>query len=99
MCKYLCQRFLLQQLKKKKLTGRLRRKNLSVMNWIVDTLRTYPELAIFLTMGIGFWIGNKKFGSFSLGAVTSVLLTGVLVGQLKIDISPNVKAVFFLLFL
>jgi len=42
-----------------------------LMNCSVDTLRTYPELAIFVTMGIGFWIGNKKFGSFSLGAVTS----------------------------
>jgi putative transport protein len=69
------------------------------MHWIIDTLRHYPELAIFFTLGAGFWIGGKKFGSFSLGAVTSVLLVGVLVGQLKIDISSNVKSVFFLMFL
>ncbi|MEO8771117.1 MAG: aspartate-alanine antiporter [Ferruginibacter sp.] len=69
------------------------------MQWLIDTLRTHPELALFFTLGVGFWIGNKKFRGFSLGAVTSVLLVGVLVGQLKIDISTDVKSVFFLMFL
>ena len=69
------------------------------MNWLIDTLRNHPELAIFFTLGAGFWIGNKKFRGFSLGAVTSVLLVGVLVGQLKINISTDVKSMFFLLFL
>ncbi|MDE7375859.1 MAG: aspartate-alanine antiporter, partial [Muribaculaceae bacterium] len=70
-----------------------------IWKWIVDTLRTYPELAIFLTIGLGFWIGKWKFKSFSLGTVTSVLLVGVLVGQLDIPISGPLKSVFFLLFL
>lgn len=70
-----------------------------LLHWLINTLRTYPELAIFFTLGAGFWIGKKKLGNFSLGAVTSVLLIGVLVGQLKIDISSNVKSVFFLMFL
>jgi putative transport protein len=69
------------------------------MEWIVQTLREYPEIAIFLALAIGFWFGNLKFGSFSLGVVTSVLLAGVLIGQLKIEISPNVKSTFFLMFL
>ena len=69
------------------------------MEWIIATLRTYPELAIFFTLGAGFWLGSRKLWGFSFGAVTSVLLVGVLVGQLKIDISPNVKSVFFLMFL
>ncbi len=69
------------------------------MNWFIETLRSHPELPIFLTLGIGYWIGNLKFRGFSLGAVTSVLLVGVLVGQLKIDISTDVKSMFFLLFL
>lgn len=70
-----------------------------IWKWIVDTLRSYPELAIFLTIGLGFWIGKWKFKSFSLGTVTSVLLVGVLVGQLNIPISGPLKSVFFLLFL
>jgi putative transport protein len=67
--------------------------------WLVETLRTYPEIAIFLTLGMGFWIGQFKIGSFGLGVVTSTLLAGVLVGQLGITISPNVKSTFFLMFL
>ncbi|MGZ4962403.1 MAG: aspartate-alanine antiporter [Limisphaerales bacterium] len=69
------------------------------MEWIIQTLRQYPEIAIFLALAIGFWFGNLKFGSFSLGVVTSVLLAGVIIGQLKIQISPNVKSTFFLMFL
>jgi putative transport protein len=69
------------------------------MEWIFGVLRKYPELAIFLTLGVGYWIGAKKFKGFSLGAVTGTLLVGVLVGQLNIQIAPIVKQVFFLLFL
>src|SRR5688572_14122073 len=69
------------------------------MHWLTNTLQTYPEIAIFLALAIGFWFGNLKFGSFSLGVVTSTLLAGVLIGQLNITISPNVKSTFFLMFL
>src|SRR4051794_34456639 len=69
------------------------------MQWIIQTLRDYPEIAIFLTLALGFWFGNLKFGAFRLGVVTSVLLAGVLIGQAKIIISPNVKSTFFLMFL
>lgn len=69
------------------------------MNWLIDTLREYPSLAVFLTIGIGFYIGKLKFKSFSLGTVTSVLLVGVLVGQLNIPVPGPLKEVFFLLFL
>ncbi len=68
-------------------------------DWIIDTMRTYPSIPIFLTIGIGFWIGKLRYKTFSLGTVTSVLLVGVLVGQLNIPISGPLKSVFFLLFL
>ena len=70
-----------------------------VMNWLFNTLRGNPEIAIFLALAIGFYVGGLKFGKFSLGNVTGVLLAGVLIGQLNITISPNVKSVFFLMFL
>lgn len=69
------------------------------MEWIIHLLRQHPELAIFLTLAAGFWIGKLKIKQFSLGVVTSVLLVGVLVGQLDITINEPVKSVFFLLFL
>ena len=69
------------------------------MDYIVSALRQNPELAIFLTVAIGFLIGRVRFGSFSLGIVVGCLLAGVLVGQLDIKVSPLVKTVFFDLFL
>lgn len=69
------------------------------MEWIIHLLRQHSELAIFLTIAAGFWIGKMKIKQFSLGIVTSVLLVGVLVGQLNITIEEPVKSVFFLLFL
>ncbi len=69
------------------------------MNWIFDTLRATPELAIFLTLALGFALGRIRIGKFSLGSVTGVLLMGVLVGQLNIPIPATVKSTFFLIFL
>jgi putative transport protein len=69
------------------------------MTWLFDTLRQYPEIAIFLALALGFWLGQMRFGKFSLGVVTSTLLAGVLIGQIGITISPHVKSVFFLMFL
>lgn len=52
-----------------------------VLEMLPDTLRRYPELAIFLTVGAGFWIGSVKFGSISLGAVIDALFAGLVIGQ------------------
>src|SRR5215510_16492911 len=70
-----------------------------MLRYIAHALREYPEIAIFLTLALGFWLGKFKIGKFSLGVVTSTLLAGVLVGQLNITIPPLVKSVFFLMFL
>ncbi|MDE5876650.1 MAG: aspartate-alanine antiporter [Muribaculaceae bacterium] len=72
---------------------------MNIIHWLVQTLRDNPAIAIFLTIGLGFWIGKFKYKSFSLGTVTSVLLVGVLVGQLDIPVPGPLKQVFFLLFL
>jgi len=69
------------------------------MEWILKTLRDTPELAIFLTLALGFAIGQVKIKGFGLGSVTGVLLMGVLIGQLDITISATVKSTFFLIFL
>src|SRR6202047_862887 len=63
------------------------------------TLRQHPELALFLTLAIGFYLGRFKVAGFSIGSVTGVLLTGLLIGQANIPISPAIKSVFFLFFL
>lgn len=69
------------------------------MEWFVNTLKHYPEIAIFLSLGMGYWIGGKSFKGFSLGAVTGTLLAGILVGQLGITVTGPVKSFAFLMFL
>ena len=69
------------------------------MDYIVLALQQNPDLAIFLTLAIGFLVGRVKFGSFSLGIVVGTLLAGVLIGQLDIKVPAIVKTVFFDLFL
>ncbi|MDE7349943.1 MAG: aspartate-alanine antiporter [Muribaculaceae bacterium] len=69
------------------------------MEYIIDLLRENPTIPLFLTLGIGFWLGGLKIKSFSLGPVTATLLVGVLIGQLDIPIAEPLKTVSFLLFL
>ncbi len=69
------------------------------MTYIVQALQNNPELAVFLTLAVGFLIGRLKFGSFSLGIVVGTLFAGVLIGQLDIKVPGIVKTIFFDLFL
>ena len=69
------------------------------MEWITELLRAHPEMAIYLTLGLGFLIGRIHIRGFSLGIVTSVLLVGVLVGQLNISMTGALKQTAFLVFL
>ncbi len=70
-----------------------------MFDWFADTLRHYPEIAIFLALAIGYYVGGFSYRGIGLGAVTSTLLAAVVIGQLGITISPPLKAVFFLMFL
>lgn len=72
---------------------------MALWNWFADALRAAPELAVFLALAIGFWIGAIKFGKINLGAVTGTLLAGVVIGQIGIEISPQIKSIFFIMFL
>src|SRR6186713_98971 len=70
-----------------------------MITWFLNTLRQYPEIAIFLTLAVGFYFGKFKFKGIGLGAVTATLLAGVLIGQLGITISQPLKSTVFLMFL
>jgi putative transport protein len=69
------------------------------MDWAVGVLRHYPELAVFLVLGLGAWIGGVKLGGVNLGTPTGALFVGLLVGQLEIPVSGTAKSVLFMLFL
>lgn len=70
----------------------------------MDSLRgsfaTYPELAVYLALGLGFWLGNRQFRSFSLGGTTGSLLAGLFLGLLfPIPPLAAAKSLVFPLFL
>src|SRR5881392_2711575 len=69
------------------------------MNYLTHALRQHQELAVFLTLAIGFFIGRLRIGTFSLGTAVGTLLAGVAIGQLNIQVPAVVKYVFFDLFL
>lgn len=70
-----------------------------MFTYIAETLRANPQLAIFVTLAIGYYVGALRFGSFSLGAVTGTLLAGIVIGQIGIEVSGQVKSIFFIMFL
>lgn len=70
------------------------------MEWLTITLQKYPELAVYLAVGIGYWIGRFRVGGFSLGSVTGSLLAGVATGYLfEVPVASMAKSTLFLLFL
>jgi len=70
-----------------------------MIDWFLAGLRSNPELALFLAIGLGFWIGSLKIAGFSLGGVTGSLLAALLIGQVHVEIPGAVKTVLFMLFL
>ena len=69
------------------------------MEWFSSTLKTYPEIAIFLTLALGYFFGKFTYKGIGLGSVTATLLAGVLIGQIGITINQPLKAFVFLMFL
>src|SRR5215813_4634498 len=70
-----------------------------MIEWFFATLKQYPEIAIFLALGLGYYFGSFTFKGIGLGSVTATLLAGVLIGQIGITISTPLKAFVFLMFL
>ena len=73
---------------------------MGIWDWIVTTLRAYPELALFLALARRVTGSDRRsVAGFSLGSVTATLLVAVAIGQLGIEIPGPIKSTFFLLFL
>jgi putative transport protein len=71
-----------------------------MLTWLEQFLVRYPELALFLVIAAGYWIGSFKIGAFSLGPVTGALFAGLFVGHFAhVPVSGMTKSFLFLLFL
>src|SRR5438105_916308 len=69
------------------------------MEWLHELFKKSPEIALFLSLGIGYAIGKMKFGRFQLGSAAGSLLVAVLVSQVGVQVDPGVKALLFALFI
>src|SRR5947207_15726072 len=70
------------------------------MEWLARVFTMYPEMAVYLAIGIGYLIGRLKFRGVGFGVVTGSLLGGVFIGNFfHVPVSDQAKAMLFLLFL
>src|SRR5277367_6168594 len=70
-----------------------------MINWFFQTLKSYPEIAIFLSLALGYYFGSFTYKGLGLGAVTATLIAAVIIGQIGIPITGPLKPTFFLMFL
>jgi len=70
------------------------------MEWLAKLFTKYPEMAVYLAVGIGYLIGRLKIRGVGLGVVTGSLVGGILIGNFfHVPVSDQAKAIVFLLFL
>src|SRR5215212_3585349 len=70
-----------------------------MFDWFANTLRQYPEIAIFISLAVGYYVGSFTYKGLGLGAVTATLIAAVIIGQLGITVTGPLKPFFFLMFL
>ncbi len=70
------------------------------MHWLAALFEKYPEMGVYLAIGIGYLIGKLKYRGTGLGVVTGSLLAGILIGNyFHVSVSDQAKSFVFLLFL
>jgi putative transport protein len=70
------------------------------MEWLAKLFAKYPEMGVYLAVGIGYIIGRLKFRGVGIGVVTGSLLGGIILGNFfHVPVSDQAKALVFLLFL
>src|SRR2546423_14668592 len=70
-----------------------------MIDWFFTTLKTYPEIAIFLALAFGYYFGKFTYKGIGLGSVTATLIAAVVIGQIGITANQPLKAFSFLMFL
>ena len=51
-----------------------------MINSFVQTLRSYPEIAVFLSLAAGYYFGSFTYKGLGLGAVTATLIAAIVIG-------------------
>ena len=69
------------------------------MNTIIDFITANPIFLLFMVLAVGLIIGRIKIGSFQLGSVAGVLLSGLLFGHWGYKSLPTIETLGFVLFI
>ncbi|MDN3921063.1 aspartate-alanine antiporter [Roseateles violae] len=71
-----------------------------MIEWLAPFFTKSPEIAVFLAIGIGYWIGKFKFKGVGFGPVTGSLIAGLLIGNFfHVPVADTAKQLLFLLFM
>ena len=70
-----------------------------MFDWFASTLKQYPEIAIFLALGLGYYFGKFTFRGLGLGRSPPRCWLASVIGQIGITIAQPLKATVFLMFL
>mgnify|MGYP001406603823 CR=1 FL=1 len=70
-----------------------------MLDWFVAVLRDNVEIQLFLALVFGYTVGRVQIGGIALGEVTATLLAALVIGQIGITVSQNVKILFFMFYL
>src|SRR5204862_143394 len=63
-----------------------------MIDWFFTTLKTYPEIAIFLALALGYYFGKFTYKGIGLGSVTATLIAAVVIGQIAV-IGPKLLGI------
>jgi putative transport protein len=67
---------------------------------LLNIVRANPQIFLFLSLAIGYFVGNRlKIFGFTLGTTVSVLLAALILGQVGIKIPPALQSISFSLFI
>lgn len=69
------------------------------MAWLHKVFTQSPEIALFLSLALGYVVGKIKFGRFQLGGVGGSLLVAVIVSQAGVSVDAGVKSIMFAVFI
>ncbi|RQH04166.1 aspartate-alanine antiporter [Paraburkholderia dinghuensis] len=69
------------------------------MEWLHRIFQRSPEIALFLSLAIGYWVGQIRFGKFQFGGVGGTLLAAIVISQVGVTVDNGVKSVMFAVFI
>ncbi|TCT33024.1 aspartate-alanine antiporter [Martelella mediterranea] len=70
-----------------------------MLDWLLNTLKDNVEIPLFMSLLIGYSLGKVQIKGISLGDVTATLLAALVIGQIGITVSSDIKTIFFVMYL